>query len=270
MKSTAMLAAGLLAVCPGFAQTADRERERDQRREDELRRSGPRIIVFESANYRGDARVLLAGEGIDNLDSVPFEGGRRANDRISSVRIEGSAVLLAYEHADFRGAVIRVTESIPNLADRAMPDGGVSWNDRISSLRVDVRPLRARPVADPDRVIRRAFLDLLRREPNAEEARYHRGLILDQGWTDEMIRERLRESGELRRQEADRIITRSYRDLLGRDPDPEGLNTYRKLLMERGGTEQQLRDILRRSQEYRNRPMAPTDGNRAGTPESNR
>jgi len=39
-----------------------------------------------------------------------------------------------------------------------------------------------------------------------------------------------------------------------RPPDPSGLRTYRRLLLEEEWTEQQLRDHLRRSDEYRNLP----------------
>jgi hypothetical protein len=42
---------------------------------------------------------------------------------------------------------------------------------------------------------------------------------------------------------------RAYQDILGRQPDPEGLNTYRRNIIERGWDEQDVRTALRRSQE---------------------
>ncbi|HET6899631.1 MAG TPA: DUF4214 domain-containing protein, partial [Vicinamibacteria bacterium] len=76
----------------------------------------------------------------------------------------------------------------------------------------------------------------------------------DRGWTEQDVREALRNSpeyqtGPARTASADRIINRAYQDILGRQPDPEGLNTYRRNIVERGWDEQDVRTALRRSQE---------------------
>lgn len=243
-------------------------------RDDEHRRGdGPRVILYEKAGYRGDSITLYADEGFDDLERVTFEGGRRANDRISSIRVEGGAVLLAYEHAGFRGQLIRVTESIPNLDDRALPDVVGSWNDRISSLRVETggrgrgegrgfdrgggrdHPDRV----DYEKVISRAYEDILLRKPDADGLRYYRGLMIDQGWTEQMVRAHIRRSDEFRGPVINQMIARAYRDLLGREPDRSGLDHYRNQLLDHGLTEQGLRDALRRSDEFRkhNQPPAP-------------
>jgi hypothetical protein len=245
----------------------------DHRDEPGRRGDTARVILYEKAGYRGDSITLYADEGFDNLERVTFEGGRRANDRISSIRVEGGAVLLAYEHAGFRGQLIRVTENIPNLDDRALPDVVGSWNDRISSLRVETGG-RGRgdgrgfdrgggrdrlDRVDYEKVISRAYEDILLRKPDADGLRYYRGLMIDQGWTEQMVRAHIRKSDEFHGPVINQMIARAYRDLLGREPDRSGLDHYRNLFLEHGLTEQGLRDDLRRSDEFRkrNQPPAP-------------
>jgi hypothetical protein len=58
------------------------------------------------------------------------------------------------------------------------------------------------------------------------------------------------------RRDAERAVRAAYRDLLNRDPDERGLIDYRDRLMSRGWTEDQLRDAMRRSSEYRNRDVS--------------
>jgi TorA maturation chaperone TorD len=106
----------------------------------------------------------------------------------------------------------------------------------------------------PEAIIRRAYQDILGRDPDAEGMRTYRSNIVDRGWTEQDVREALRNSpeyqtGAARTASADRIINRAYQDILGRQPDPEGLNTYRRNIIERGWDEQDVRTALRRSQE---------------------
>lgn len=237
-------------------------------REDERLRGGPRLVLYENAGYRGNSITLFGSEALENLDGVNFDGGRRANDRISSIRIEGGAVLLAYEHSNFRGQVIRVTESIPNLADRNLPDTVGSWNDRISSIRVEGGGRGRgdgrgndrggnRDRVDFEKAIARAYEDVLLRAPDGDGLRYFRGLMIDQGWTEQMVRAHLRKSDEFRGPVINRIIERAYQDVLGRAPDRSGLDHYRNQILNRGLTEQGLRDALRRSDEFRQRNQPP-------------
>ena len=68
---------------------------------------------------------------------------------------------------------------------------------------------------------------------------------MNDGWNEYDVREALRKSPEFRekntmtRQKAEEMVTRAYRNVLGRDPDPAGIENYvqgvlRKAL-ERGG-----------------------------------
>ena len=67
---------------------------------------------------------------------------------------------------------------------------------------------------------------------------------------------RLRASDEYRLKRIDPMIHRAYRDILNREPDPEGLAAYRRVMLDRNWSEQELRDALRGSQEYRDRQVA--------------
>jgi hypothetical protein len=242
-----LLLLGLLsATLVGQAQPRDRDRDHGRDRE-----RGPRVIVYEDAEYRGDRLVLYPGDTLENLSGLTFENGGRLNDRISSIRVEGGAEVYVSADARFRGAVMRVTENTRDLTGRLLPgSGATSWNDRISSLRVEVRR-RDEPKADPDVIIKRAYLDLLGREPDQAGIRDYRSLMIDQGWTETMVRDNIRRSDEFRREGADRIVRRAYRDVLGREADPEGLKLYRGKLLDKNWTEGDVRDALRKSDEYR-------------------
>lgn len=244
-----LLLLGLLsAALGGQAQPRDRDRDRGRDRDHER---GPRVIVYEDADYRGDRLVLYPGDSLENLSGLTFENGGRLNDRISSIRVEGGAEIYVHADARFRGAVMRLTENARDLTGRLLPGSmSASWNDRISSLRVEARR-RDEPKADPDTVTKRAYLDLLGREPDPAGLRDYRSLIIDQGWTETMVRDNIRRSDEFRREGADRIVRRAYLDVLGREADPDGLKLYRAKVLEKNWTEGDVRDALRKSDEYR-------------------
>jgi hypothetical protein len=230
------------------------------------RRESARVIVYQHAGFKGDALVLYPGESIENMSGLTFENGAKLNDSISSIWVEGGAEVYVYENARFRGEALRITENTRDLSGRFVAGGaGVTWNDRISSLRVERargrgpdrepgRPGGGRPPADPDRMVRDSFNDLLGREPGAGELREFRGRLLDAGWTERMLRDHLRTTDPYRRETAEQIVRRAYRDVLGREADESGLRTYRRNVLDRGWTESDVRDDLRKSAEYRNRP----------------
>lgn len=103
-----------------------------------------------------------------------------------------------------------------------------------------------------DAVIDRAYRDLLERAPDPEGREHYRQLIR-QGGTEEEMRARIRESVEYRVTLPDAKTTRAYRKVLGRDPDPSGLEGYRRKIVDKGWSEQDVENDLRRSAEYRNR-----------------
>lgn len=235
---------------------------RAEHRDDDRRRPAGRVIIYEKVGFRGDSLVLYPGDDIESMSGQTFANGIRLNDAISSIRVEGAVELVAYEDNGFRGDALRVTESARDLTGR--PVGGsvsLTWNDRISSLRVerargrdrDRDPEPGRPRVDPEKIIKATFNEYLGRDPREDELRDFRGRILDQGWTERMLRDHLRSEKHYRTEAAEMIVRRAYRDVLGREVDPSGLRQFTSVVLRRGWTESDVRDELRRSAEYRNK-----------------
>ncbi len=275
MKTLTLLSLVLGVVIAGPVQAGHssdyRSHDRGRAAHDYRDRGGPRIIVYEDANFRGESLTLYPGESIRNLKRAGFSGGKIMNDQISSIRVMGGASVLLFDHPGMRGQVLRVTSNIRDLESRRMPDGHVVWNDRISSLRVrgsdfhrhDDSPRR--PVAkNPEQMIKKAYLEVLQRPVDREGLRYYRGLVIDQGWSDRMVRNHLRRSVEYRSESVDRIIHRAYEDILDRRPDPMGLANYRRLMIRENWSEQRLRDALRRSAWFGHRSLAWARASRRG------
>lgn len=222
-------------------------------------RGGARVTFYEHADFRGGSITVHVGDSLENLGRAHFTNGERVNDRISSIRIEGAADVLVYRDAGFRGEVRRIDRSVRNLGDD-LP----GWNDEISSVRVERESRRGpepawrdrdRPRMDPrqaDRIITRAYRDILQRDPDSGGLRWHRQKMVDEGLTEEQLRAALRQSGEYRTV-VDRIVTKAYRDLLGRDPDPSGRQSFSEHMLKHGWSEEDVRNAIRRSDEYRAR-----------------
>jgi len=111
----------------------------------------------------------------------------------------------------------------------------------------------------PNAIVTRAYQDILGRDPDTEGLRSYRSKIVNEGWTEQDVREALRRSDEygatgatdFRTASADRIIRRAYQDILRREPDASGLESYRRNILENGWDEQDVRQALRRSTERR-------------------
>ena len=212
---------------------------------------------FRDADYRGDYFCVRAGEA---LRAVPDE----MNDEISSIRIFGRANVVVFRDVRFEGGSIRFETNVRNLKDE-------SWNDRISSLRVepDVRggDFRGRrgdgavgttKLAEVDRIVRRAYQDLLGREPDEAGLRQYRGRMLDDDWDEDQVRNSIRQSPEYRerttmtRAKAEEIVRRAYLSMLRREPDAGAEGYIQRVLRDRWSQEDVERD-LRKSAEYRGR-----------------
>ena len=117
----------------------------------------------------------------------------------------------------------------------------------------------------PTAAVRSAYQDILGRDPDAEGLRNYRQKMTREGWSEQDVRDDLRRSTEYasltgRTASADRIIRRAYMDVLRREPDAEGLQTYRREIIENGWEYHDLRQVLARSEERR----ANRGANRAG------
>ena len=242
---------------------------------------GPRVILYEHPNFQGGAIVLHPGEEVENLARWDFDNGRRANDRISSIRVEGGAEVTVYTDSRFRGEALRVNDDIRDLGrgDRRGP----RFDDMISSVRVrfdrDPGPDAGRPrpdrplpppVVDYEKAIRRAYQDVLERNPDEAGLRYYRSMMIERGWSEQQVRDHLRRSDEYRGPYMTKRLNRVYREILGRDVDPRGFDHYRNKIIEHGWSDDDIRRDLRNSAEYRNRPRTQGEPERPRRADSER
>lgn len=119
-----------------------------------------------------------------------------------------------------------------------MPEG---LNDRISSIRL--------------------FGDasvLVYRNPNfgGRNSRFNDDVrnLQSEGWNDTISSIRVRlDFARVSRQEAEAIVRRAYRSVLGREPDRDGAEGFIEQVMRNRWTQNDVERELRRSPEYRNR-----------------
>ena len=132
------------------------------------------------------------------------------------------------------------------------------WSER--DVREDLRDRaearRSKRREDPDKVIQRAYEDILDRDPDREGLRLYRSRMVDDDWTEDDVREALRKSPEyatFHRERAEEIVRRAYEDVLDREPDRAGMTSYRAKVMNQDWTERDVRNALKKSSEYRDR-----------------
>lgn len=258
VSTLALLAASALLVLPShaFAQRWGRERFPD---------SG--ACFFRDADFRGEYFCIRAG---DDVGRLPDE----MNDAISSIRMFGRAEVVVFRDARFNGGSSRFESSVRNLRDEG-------WNDRISSLRVQIgqrggdfrdrrddrrgdgrddrRDDRRLTGDEADRIVRRAYQDVLHRDPDEGGLRQYRSRLIDDGWTEEQVRTSLRSSSEYRerstmtRGKAEDIVRRAYLNVLKREPDAAGSQGFINSVMRDNWSQDDVERALRNSEEYRNR-----------------
>jgi len=136
-------------------------------------------------------------------------------------------------------------EGLRTYRDRLMHEG---WTEGrvIEQLQ---RSSEARAVK-ADEAIGQAYQEVLGREPDAKGLAHYRAKWRD-GWTQGQIRDDLRRSAEGRENYIRNTITRAYREVLGREPDPSGYAIYAKAMRERGYTDREVRAALKSGDEYR-------------------
>lgn len=242
----------LLAAAPAFL-TANVETQSPPLR--------PATVYFYSEpGFRGDRLVLHAGATISNLTHHRDGSGRRWNDRISSIRIEGRARVVLLADTGFRGERLEITRDVRDLTAFAHGPAGIeNWDDRISSLRIldfernapGATPIRSQREAD--RIIHATYLDLLGREPDYDGLQNYRRRLLEQGWDEENLRSAIRRSDEFRKRDPEDIVRRVFQEVLGREPQTRELDSLRRSIREKGWSEGEVKAELRRLPEARER-----------------
>jgi hypothetical protein len=252
-----------------------------------------RVTFYTEPNFRGEALTVEAGANVETLDRIKRSDQRPWTFAISSIRVEGVAKAVVYSAPGFRGDSMETTSSIPDLyATQRGQQPGTTWDRCIVSLAVTgpqivqapppptaydsppqtvyvvpapqrppppvvVREVRPRyDVRTADALIQRAFRDVLGRSADPAGLRHYRERLIREGWSERDLILDLQRSGEARSINADDAIRKMYREVLGRDPDPDGLNHYRSKWRD-GWTQGQIRDDLRRSTEGRDANIRP-------------
>ncbi len=209
---------------------------------------------YTEPGFRGEVFALYAGTQIENLALIQDSQGRPFNDRIRSVQIEGPVRVLMFEHADFRGASMWLNGDVADLGAFSINlSARSSWDRNISSAQVqpvgrDVVVFVRWDRREAERLVRACYRDILGRDADANGLRHYLSRLVDAGWSEQQLRDDLRQSDEFKHRDLDAIIRRSYRDVLGRGPDPAGMASYQRSLS-RGMTEAEMREDLRRSKE---------------------
>ncbi|HET7695167.1 MAG TPA: peptidase inhibitor family I36 protein [Vicinamibacterales bacterium] len=205
------------------------------------RRPRDGACFYEDRNFGGQYFCVDAGA---NLPSIP----QGMSDRISSLRVFGRAEVTIYRDYRFNGRSTRFTRDVRDLRNEG-------WNDAISSLDVRGRNAGGSGGGDPDRIVRRAYDDILEREPDSAGLRLYRSRIVDDGWTEAQVRDALRRSPEYQKLMADKareIVRRAYLNVLKREPDA-GAGSYVDKVVRQRWTQADVERELRKSPEYRAR-----------------
>jgi hypothetical protein len=206
------------------------------------------VTLFSSDHYRGESVTLGAGERWDDMNHIRFPSGRRVNNRVSSILIEGPAFVTLYDHRDFGGESISLLDSIPRL-DRIDQERWGDWDNEASSIvvRIADEPLRT--------VVRSGgnhHIPFERTTPNPSPHFNH---------GDEPVRDLGDDNFEkeiMLDRDTVRLVERAYHDVLGRAPDLSGRSTYARVVFERGWDSSRLRKELRKSPEFRDEVVPRT------------
>lgn len=173
---------------------------------------------YRDKDYRGEYFCAEAGQDIPVMPNG-------MNDGITSIRTFGNVEVTIYRDGRFRGRSTDIRGDVRNVGD--------DWNDEISSIRVRRASGRDR---DRDRD----------RDSDRDRDR-------DSDRNRDRDRDRDRERDRAPRwtqQQAEAMVARAYRALLGREPDPAS-RSWVDQVRNNNWTEQQLMDELKKSAEYR-------------------
>lgn len=197
------------------------------------------VCFFENSDFKGDYFCVAGGGEVAAMTED-------TNDKISSIRVFGGAEVTVFSDVRFAGASSRFAGDVRNLKDQG-------WDDRISSVRV--RPTAGNGGADVDRMITRAYQEILNRDPDPQGMTLYRNRMLREGWSDDRVRDALKGSPEYRAKgpmtidKARDIVRRAYLAVLKREPDAGSEPFVNKVLQ--GWSQTDVERELRNSDEYK-------------------
>jgi hypothetical protein len=231
---------------------------------------GSGACFFQDVDFRGEYFCVPAGE---NIGRVPDD----MNDGISSIRIFGRAEVVVFRDVRFGGGATRFGHNIRDLRDE-------NWNDRISSMRIEIpgrdgdfRDSRDRrddrdnrrddrddrrdggrsegETARAREMVRRAYLSVFQREPDPAAEGWVDN-VLRNHWSETDLERELRNSPEYRdkvtltRPKAQEMVRRAYLNVFKREPDPGAAGWVDNVLRNKWSQDDLERE-LRNTPEYR-------------------
>src|SRR5262245_23927291 len=193
-------------------------------------RSG--ACFYKDKDFNGDYFCARSGESIREMSDG-------MNNKISSIRMFGGVEVLIYQDSKFEGRSGRYNYDVRDLKREG-------WNNLISSFRVRGGSYGGGYPGgpeggynNPDAIVRRAYQDILNREPDQQGLRQYRSRIIDDGWTEADVREALRNSPEYKQQntmtyaKAQEIVRQAYLNVLRREPDAGASGYVNKVYRDR-------------------------------------
>jgi hypothetical protein len=233
-----------------------------------IRIDGPvRLVVYADAQFKGERLELRRDQS--DLTQQPHGPSKLESwdDRVSSLKVEwldagpGTPDGRPPEFRNQREADRAIRAAFQDLLGREPDyDGLQNYRRRLldqgwseARLRATLRASQEFKSRDFDAVVRKVFQEILARDPDPSGLATYRQRMKE-GWSENDLRAELRRSDEAKDRLAREIVTRAYREILGRDPDPSGLETYTGFIRKKGWTDQRVRETLKASDEYRNRP----------------
>jgi hypothetical protein len=175
-------------------------------------RSG--VCFYEDINFNGRYFCSPIGAVTEGVPSG-------MNDRVSSVRVFGNAVVTVYRDPNLRGQAKVIDYDVRDMR-------GMGFNDRVSSYVVDAGFDRARN--------RNGNGYAVNGDPRGTGNARNGGQANAGRWSN---------------RDAEAIVRRGYQAVLGRNPEPEGLRTWTREVMRNNWSQRDLELALRQSDEYR-------------------
>ena len=225
-----------------------------------VRIEGPvRVVVFERARFGGASTWLNR----DTADLSAYSRGQSEPgswDRaISSVQVEPAPPGPTFTVWQKRDAERAVRAVYRDILSRDPDNSGLrfylgrlvtaGWSE--AQLRQALHASDEFKHRDLAAIVRRCYREALGRDPDGSGmASYTRAL--DRGQTEAELLAELRRSREGQDYHIGQVIARAYREILKREVDPAGMETYRRLVRDKAYDEGRIRDALRRSEEYKN------------------
>ena len=224
-------------------------------------------LVDEKVRWLDGAEVerIIRKAYRDILDREPDDAGMRAYRR--RMLDEGWSEQRLRNHLsesiEARGPELKrmVIRAYEDLLDRQPGQSEIDhyvqvaysdkWEEK--KLRKMIRESREYQYDRPHQMIKNAYNEVLLREPDGTAFEGLRKQIVKNNWDYERVKKHLRESPEYRTKTVPELVKKAYREVLGREPDPQGFEAYRKQMLKQDMSYEEMVSSLKNSEEYRNR-----------------